>query len=33
MKSDGVDRRNIELLFERVASSERFQQAKPRSER
>jgi hypothetical protein len=33
MKSDGVDRRNIELLFERVASSDRFRQAKPRSDR
>ena len=33
MKSDGVDRRNIELLFERVASSDRFRHAKPRSDR
>ena len=33
MKSDGVDRRNIELLFERVASSDRFRQAEARSDR
>lgn len=33
MKSDGVDRRNIELLFERVASSDRFRQGKPHSDR
>jgi hypothetical protein len=33
MKSDGVDRRNVELLFERVASSERFRQAEPRADR
>jgi hypothetical protein len=32
MKSDGVDRRNIELLFERVASSDRFREAKPSSD-
>ena len=29
MKSDGVDRQNIELLFERVANSDRFRKAKP----
>jgi hypothetical protein len=33
MKSDGVDARNIELLFQHVASSDRFRQAKPRSDR
>ena len=27
MKRDGVDRRNIELLFERIASSDRFRTA------
>jgi hypothetical protein len=29
MKSDGVDRRSIELLFERVACSERYRGATP----
>ena len=29
MKSDGVDRRSIELLFERVARSARFREAIP----
>ena len=29
MKSDGVDRRSIELLFERVACSDRFREAAP----
>jgi hypothetical protein len=29
MKSDGVDRRSIELLFERVARSARFREAVP----
>jgi len=33
MKSDGVDARNIELLFQHVASSDRFRRAKPRSDR
>ena len=32
MKSDGVDRRNIELLFERIASSARFRGAEPCSD-
>ena len=27
MKSDGVDRRSIEVLFERVARSERYRKA------
>jgi hypothetical protein len=27
MKSDGVDRRSIELLFERVARSDRYREA------
>jgi hypothetical protein len=30
MKSDGVDRRSIELLFERVARSDRYREATPR---
>jgi hypothetical protein len=30
MKSDGVDRRSIELLFERVASSARYRETTPR---
>lgn len=29
MKSDGVDRRSIELLFERVAHSPRYRDAAP----
>jgi hypothetical protein len=29
MKSDGVDRRSIELLFERVARSDRYREATP----
>ena len=29
MKSDGVDRRSIELLFERVARSPRYREAAP----
>lgn len=29
MKSDGVDRRSIELLFERVARSPRYHEAAP----
>jgi hypothetical protein len=29
MKSDGVDRRSIELLFERVARSARYREAIP----
>jgi hypothetical protein len=29
MKSDGVDRRSIELLFERVAHSARWREAAP----
>ena len=29
MKSDGVDRRSIELLFERVARSARYREAAP----
>jgi hypothetical protein len=29
MKSDGVDPRSIELLFERVARSERYREAIP----
>jgi hypothetical protein len=29
MKSDGVDRRSIELLFERVARSDRYREAIP----
>ena len=29
MKSDGVDRRSIELLFERVAGSDRYREATP----
>lgn len=29
MKSDGVDRRSIELLFERVACSPRYREVKP----
>jgi hypothetical protein len=32
MKSDGVERRNIELLFERVASSDRFRETKKSSD-
>jgi len=32
MKSDGVDRRNIEALFERVSSSERFRGGKSSSD-
>jgi hypothetical protein len=30
MKSDGVDRHSIELLFERVASSPRYRETTPR---
>jgi hypothetical protein len=30
MKSDGVDRRSIELLFEQVASSPRYRETAPR---
>ena len=30
MKSDGVDRRSIELLFERVARSDRCRETTPR---
>jgi hypothetical protein len=29
MKSDGVDRRSIELLFERVARSDRYRTVTP----
>ena len=29
MKSDGVDRRNIELLFERIACSDWYREATP----
>jgi hypothetical protein len=29
MKSDGVDRRSIELLFERVARSPRYREGAP----
>jgi hypothetical protein len=29
MKSDGVDRRSIELLFERVARGDRYREATP----
>ena len=29
MKSDGVDRRSIELLFERVARSPRYREVAP----
>ena len=29
MKSDGVDRRSIELLFERVARSDRYRETAP----
>ena len=29
MKSDGVDRRSIELLFERVARSDRYREGTP----
>ena len=29
MRSDGVDRRSIELLFERVARSPRYREAAP----
>ena len=29
MKSDGVDRRSIELLFDRVARSPRYREAAP----
>ena len=29
MKSDGVDRRSIELLFERVTRSDRYREATP----
>jgi hypothetical protein len=29
MKSDGVDRRSIELLFERAARSDRYREATP----
>ena len=29
MKSDGVDRRSIELLFERVARSDRYREVTP----
>jgi hypothetical protein len=29
MKSDGVDRRSIELLFERVVRSARYREAAP----
>jgi len=29
MKSDGVDRRSIELLFERIARSDRYREAIP----
>ena len=29
MKSDGVDRRSIELLFDRIACSARYREAKP----
>jgi hypothetical protein len=29
MKSDGVDRRSIELVFERVARSPRYREAAP----
>ena len=32
MKSDGVDRRGIELLFERVARSARWREARPCSD-
>ena len=32
MKSDGVDRRSIELLFERVARSPRYRETAPCSE-
>jgi hypothetical protein len=29
MKSDGVDRRSIELLFDRIGCSARYREAKP----
>ena len=29
MKSDGVDRRSIELLFERIARSDKYREATP----
>jgi hypothetical protein len=29
MKSDGVDRRSIELLFERIARRDRYREATP----
>jgi hypothetical protein len=29
MKSDGVDRRSIELLFDRIARSDRYREASP----
>ena len=29
MKSDGVDRHSIELLFERIARSDRYREATP----
>jgi len=30
MKSDGVDRHSIELLFERIAHSDRYREGAPR---